>query len=397
VNVWDFVRLELIRDLTPTLYGSVFRNPEYFWDRGLAFEYWSGGPQPFDEDKARKWRADRYQQIEASVPADKGEALDLLADLFPNFASYRQGSKKVENPTDADKNKRIFHPRHFWQYFLLKVPSALFPQKEFNNFLASVRNSDQDSTAEAYTKQFRSIVTEEFKRWYFIHLIENRFDDFGLEAEKGLCLGMARNSERWSSDAFELGTAVTCTHHTLGKINNAKERTEFLKAIARASSSDLYSLILYWRLRKLEEDGSRKLLTDIDEIRPTLEEQLRAHYLGSNRPSVFEQYGSLSSQANAIEPNQFLFSWQALSEKAKADAREYLTDLLTTNPKALDAFLRLMFRLDFINDYETLKPLIDYGELSELLKRYESKLDPEKVRQFKQRYETDQPPIAEVS
>ena len=151
----------------------------------------------------------------------------------------------------------------------------------------------------------------------------------------------------------------------------------------------MYSLILYWRLKRLDEEGSRKLLAEIEAIRPVIEELLRAHYLVPTPPSVFDQYGSLSSPGNAIEPNQFLFSWQALGVDAKSDARTYLRALLATSPKDLGAFLKLMFRVDFIDDYETLRPLIDYRELSQLILKYETDLDPKKVLQFRRRYEAD--------
>jgi hypothetical protein len=122
---------------------------------------------------------------------------------------------------------------------------------------------------------------------------------------------------------------------------------------------------------------------------PVLKEQLRAHYLSTNPPSVFEQYGSLSSAPSAVEPIQFLFSWQALGADAKSDAKQYLRALLAVGPKDLDAFLKLMFRVNFIDDYETLKALIDYPELAELIRKFESSLDPEKVRQFWRRQEND--------
>jgi hypothetical protein len=48
-----------------------------------------------------------------------------------------------------------------------------------------------------------------------------------------------------------------------------------------------------------------------------------------------------------------------------------------------------MFRVKFIDDYETLKALVDYPELAELIRKFEASLDPEKVRQFHGRYESD--------
>ena len=392
VNVWDFVRLELIRDIAPTVYGLIFRNAERFWNAGLAFEIWTNRKEePYDEGKATKWRADFYKDnVEPQVTGDRQQVLKLLSDLFPHFAAYRQNSKtETLDAAEAEKNKRIFHPRHFWQYFLLKVPSQLFSQKEFGAFVSSMRDLDEEAVAQTFSKTFRSMISEDFKRWYFMHLIEGRFEELPLQTKLGLCRGMARNSALWSTDAFELLTAVKCTYETLGMMADDSTRQEFLRAVVRESESDLYVLIFFWRAERLAKEGQPQLLPDLEEIRPAIKEQLRSHYLGPDPPSVFEQYGKLGS--GGIEPNQFLFSWQLLGPDANSDAKEYLRRLFARHPKDIGDFLKLMFRVDFIDDYSILKPLIDYKELSELIRLNESILDPEKVRKFTRRYEAENP------
>ncbi|MFZ1007152.1 MAG: hypothetical protein WAN65_09960, partial [Candidatus Sulfotelmatobacter sp.] len=388
VNVWDFVRLELIRDIAPSLYGVIFRNPHRFWEEGIAFEIWTKRTAPYDDDKANKWRADFYKTNVETIVGDNRHVLQLLADLFPYFAAYRRGSKpETPNGREAEMNKRLFHPRHFWQYFLLKIPSQLFSQREFNAFVSSLQHGNEEFAAQAFGKTFRSLISEDFKRWYFVHLIENRFEEFSLQVKQGLCRGMARNSALWSLDAFELLTAVDCTHKTLGMITDDSARRAFLHNVIRECESDLYAVILFWRLEKLEKEAQQKFLPDLQEIRTPLRDQLRSHYLSSDPPSVFEQYGKLGT--GGIEPNQFLFSWQALDPDAKSDAREYLRKLFVRRPNDLDKFLKLMFRVDFIDDYTILKPLIDYKELSEMITLNEGILDPEKVRKFRRRYEAD--------
>jgi hypothetical protein len=396
VNVWDFVRLELIRDIVPGLYGLIFRNPNYFWEGGLAFEVWAKNPAPLHEDKASKWRADFYKKNVEMIVGDREPVLQLLSDLFPAFAAYRRGSKPetVSGP-EAEKNRRLFHPRHFWQYFLLKVPSQLFPQKEFAGFVSSVQSLDEEKVARSFDKMFRSMRSEDFKRWYFMHLIENRFAEFGLRAKQGLCRGMARNSALWSLDAFELFTAVSCTHETLGMITSRTDRLKFLGNVIQESQSDLYALNLFRQLVEKEKEAQQKLTPELDEFVPILEQQLHSHYIRPDAPSVFEQYGNLGSGANRIEPNQFLFSWQRLSPSANADAREYLRELFRRRPKDLDEFLKLMFRVDFIDDYTILKPLINYQELNELISQNANILDPNKVQKFKRRYDSDVSPSVE--
>jgi hypothetical protein len=50
-----------------------------------------------------------------------------------------------------------------------------------------------------------------------------------------------------------------------------------------------------------------------------------------------------------------------------------------------------MFRVEFIDDYTTLRPLIDYKDLSELIRLNESVLDPEKVLEFRRRFDAESP------
>ena len=48
-----------------------------------------------------------------------------------------------------------------------------------------------------------------------------------------------------------------------------------------------------------------------------------------------------------------------------------------------------MFRVEFLDDYTSLKPLINYRELSRLIDRHVELLDSDKVEQFRARYEAE--------
>jgi hypothetical protein len=243
----------MIRDISPRLYEAIFQNPEYFYRRDFAFETSFKGSLSFDKDEAKKERAAFYDKMFASIPEDKQYVFKLLEGLFPDFAAYRKifGVEAVD-AGEAERTKRIFHPRCFRQYFLLKVPSELFPQKSLNVFIESVRNlKREEEVADKFDKVFQSIVKEDYKRWHFMHLVENRFDEFSLEVTRGICRGMTRNSALWSLDAFELMIAIQRTRETLGKMQDKADRQTFLRTIIDDSSSDLYILAL---LRRLEDE-----------------------------------------------------------------------------------------------------------------------------------------------
>jgi hypothetical protein len=412
VNIEDFIRLELIRDIAPDLYDRIYRKREYYWNQSFAFEVGFRDPSLLDKEDARKEREAEYTKVEAIVPDEKLYVLQLLADMFPYFASYRKKfTTNTVSSTEAEKDKRIFHPRCFRQYFLSKVPSELYPQKEFEKFLSSVRQMSEEDAARLFTKTFQSVVSEDFKRWHFMHLIENQFNEVELQAAKGLCRGMARNSALWQFDAFELMIAIDATHKTLKSIIDDVERVELLRAIVRESTSPLYTLSLVSRLEQMikadplmlaegeqfkargfyssENETNKKLLSNLQTVKGYIEEQLREYYLAPEAPSVFEQFGSFGSSVNRIEPNIVLVEWNRLGSGAATDQREYLRNLFTRKPKDLDAFLKLMIRVDFIDDYTGLKILIDYKDLSEMITLNEGALDQEKVSKFRERYNAE--------
>jgi hypothetical protein len=406
VNIEDFIGLELVRDIEPSLYEHIYRSPEYFWRREFAFETSFKGPDPMDKDRAKKERVAFYEQIKATLPTDKQYVLQLLEDLFPDFGGQQE--KFMREPVgavEAERNRRIFHPRCFRQYFLLKVPSELFSQKDFKSFASSIRTQDENGVVRAFNQTFRSVVKEEFKRWHFMHLIDNDFANFGLPVQRGLCRGMAQNSALWQADAFELLIAVTSTRETLAKIRESNERKEFLRSIVRESASDLFALMLIRRIEydlglALKEGEQYRtlgfgptdankvtpLLSDLQEIKAFAAQHVRERYLRPDAPSVFEQFSNLGDGVNRIEPNLFLFNWQSLGQEAQVDEKKYLRDLFTKRPQDLNEFLKLMFRVQFIDDYTQLKPLIDYKELSDLIDLNEGLLDHERVAQFRERY-----------
>jgi hypothetical protein len=411
VNAEDFIRLELIREIEPNLYEQIYSSPEYFWSREFAFEAPLKGPSVFDKDEAKKERAVFYEQTKAAAPPERQYVFQLLADLFPHFARYQEKFiAKTVDAVEAEKDRRICHPRYFRSYFLLNVPSELFSQKDFQSFVQSVRDEGEDKAVDVFNRTYRS-VKGDFTRWHFVHLVENAFDDFKLQVRRGLCRAMAQNSALWQGDAFELLIAISTTRETLKKTAESDGRQELLRAIIRESASTLYTLIL---LRRLEydlnsvlaegeqyravgfgppnSDTNRKLLSDLQAIKAFATEHVRERYIRPDAPSVFEQFGSLGSGVNRIEPNIFLFNWQYLGSDAQADERKYLQNLFVKRPKDLNAFLNLMFRVEFIDDYTQLKPLIDYKELSELITMNEAFLERDNVEQFRKRYDAERGP-----
>jgi KAP family P-loop domain len=381
VNVQDFARLELVRDIAPTVYETIYKNPEYFYDGDLAFEVRFSSRFDLDEAKAKKQRADFYTTMIEGLPPDIRYVSQVLEELFPFFADYKGkfGRRREEAPI-VEKDKRIFHPRCFRQYFLLKVPSELFSQKEFNNFLASIRNATEEGVKKRFNETFRAIEKEDFKRWHFVHRIDSVFEDFTLTTDRGLCRGMAEVSRVWSSDAFEFLAAARCTRSTLSKIKDSAEKQKFLLLLIKEYTSTLCALLL---IEFLEKEALGQMPSDLQPIHDRLKDKIREHYLVPDAPSVFEEF---HTDLGRIEPIQLFLAWRRLGTDAALDQEKYLLDLLNRRPTDLNQFLKFMFRIDFMDDYAALRPIIDYDRLAKLIDVNVEVLDVTKVQQFRKRY-----------
>jgi hypothetical protein len=387
VNVEDFVRLELVRDIAPSIYEEIYLNPENFYDADLAFEVAytaKGALATLDDTKAKQKRADYYDRILAEVPSDKQYVSQILEDLFPLFAAYkgRIGTAHV-SAHEAEVKKRLFHPRYFRQYFMLKVPSELVSEEEFTAFLSEVRDASEEKAMGTFNTTFRAMVKEDFKRWHFVHRIENIFDGLSLRVARGLCRGMAQNSSIWSSDSFEFMSAVRCTLTTLSKMTVVSERESFLELLIREYGSSLCALLL---VEILEKEARDRLPSNLQRIKDVLKKVMRERYLVRDAPSVFEEF---ENDMGRIEPIRFLFAWRHLGSDAEQEQRKYLLDLLARRSSDLNWFLKAMFRVDFMDDYSALKPLVDYDKLADLVNRNGNVLDNGVVEKFRARYKAD--------
>jgi len=317
----------------------------------------------------------------AARPGDKHDLAQVLEGLFPSFAEYRGklGGRSVDGAT-AEKDKRIFHPRFFRQYFLLKVPSELFSQKEFNAFQSPIRSATEDEVKRKTSEMVRSLEQEDFKRWHFVHRIETVFEGFNATTKRGLCRGLVANSQLWSSDAFEFFDAVRCIRMALSDMKDSSDRQAFLMIVTAESTSTLCALLM---VEMLQKEAPEVMPPDHRPIEMALAEKMRRHYLDSGAPSIFEEF---SADAGKIEPIQLLFGWRRLGPDAAQDQERYLVDLFARRPADMNGLLKSMFRIEFMDDYTALKPLINYDRLAELIDRNAEILDQSKVQDFRNRY-----------
>lgn len=383
VNTEDFIRLELVREMAPMIYQTIYNEPEYFYEAALAFESQLTGPLSSDAGKARKQRAEFYEEMLKTLPAGTEGLPDLLEALFPRFAEYRGKPLRPMDPLTMEKEKRIFHPRCFRQYFLLKVPSELFSRREFDKFLASIRSSTEAGATGQFNEVFRSMGEEGFKRWHFVHQIEMDFDSLSMKTSRGLCRGFAQNSHSWTSDAFESMSAIDCTRKTLRKMTTDSERESFIVELISESSSMLYAFFL---VNRLVMDSQAEVQLHRGLIQKGLKREMHTRYMIKDAPSVFEQ---LRTEGGRIDPIWLLMEWRRLGADAESEQESYLLDLFGRRPADLNFFLRTMFRAEFLDDYTNLKPLIDYARLAELIKANASLLDEAKVQAFCQRYKAE--------
>src|SRR5262249_52887698 len=81
INMSDLVRLELIRDLAPSVYEGVYERPEYFFESEMAFEVRYRYLDP-DTERVAKRRSDYYGKLISNLP-NGSPVPALLERLFP--------------------------------------------------------------------------------------------------------------------------------------------------------------------------------------------------------------------------------------------------------------------------------------------------------------------------
>jgi len=166
-------------------------------------------------------------------------------------------------------------------------------------------------------------------------------------------------------------------------MKESSERESFLQLVVLESSSSLCALLL---VEILEKEARETLPSDLQQIRDVLKNKLRERYLTSGAPSVFEEF---STDMGRIEPIQFFMGWRRLGPDAELDQKRYLVELFDRRPADLNFFLKSMFRVEFLDDYNSLKPLFDYDQLAELINKNAALLDSAKVEEFRARYEAE--------
>jgi hypothetical protein len=369
VNFGDFIGIELVRSIHPSLYETIYQTPDYFLERGMML----------NEQKARELRGRFYKSLKTDVPADKSYVFGIVAELFPAFEEYEAGlTQQRPDHIEAERERRIFHPRFFRQYFLFRVPPELYSLKQFDTFVSSVKRADEEQAKEKFNAAFKAIVNEDSKRWHFMHLIDMRLAEFPIEAACGLCRGIAQNAVLWPREAFEFDIGIRATYQTLLRIEDRSNRKALLRSIIDDSGSDLYSLYVVWVIEK-DKQADQSVIADVAALEPYLQEHVARKYLSDSAPSVYDLF-------KGIDPHQFLFAWSRLGDVGAANARAYIHKLLIGNVEALKHLLKLLFRVEFIDDYAALKPLFDYDLISKLIDQQQETLDPEKVHQFRERH-----------
>ena len=281
VNIVDFVRLELVRDVAPAVYDSIYIHPQYFYDADMAFEVKFQGRTALDSTRAKDERAGFFDRMMAALPVDRKYVEEILIDLFPHFAAYKGRYLARSMPaSEAEVKQRIYHPRCFRQYFQFRVPSELFSQDEFDVFLSRIRKGSEDEVIGLFNETFKSLDKEEFKRWHFLHRIELAFDTFEMAVAQGLCRGFAQNSSIWSSDAFEFMISIRSTRKTLLRIDHLADKENFLLLLIQESSSTLCALLLY------PNSGSSSITLSLETINGALRQKLRNRYLVQRHRSM---------------------------------------------------------------------------------------------------------------
>lgn len=355
VDFVDFVALEAVRDISPETYNLVFQRANFFAQTGWAIETW-GQTHP-DRDTAKKQRADFYQK---NLGDAQGAVVALLSQLFPYVDEWKRSGgfsfgMYYGEQAEAEKDKRICHPRFFKQYFVMRVPEDYLSQKERRDFRLALDKAQSAEDAERlFVKTYESILSTIIKRWQFFKFVQELASAQDHQAE-GLAMGAAKVARHLTADAFEWENALNTILNAARAAGPGATRL-VLRAMSE-TESDAFVVFIHARFND-DKQPELQDIVDVEQLKNAMLHRFRKKYIDqSSSSSIFELPDDTVVR--------IIFPWARWG--GDADIAQLLQRELANRPARAINILHLIFPRAFIIDANAWKRFIDFRELYERL------------------------------
>ncbi|MCI0562438.1 MAG: KAP family NTPase, partial [Nitrososphaera sp.] len=210
VNFFDFVVLELIREIAPQVYEDIYSHGSYFFNPKWRIGSWLETIGT-DEKVMRRQRGEFYDLLLNDLPwRTREQVKKLLIAIFPYVVEHVEGKGLVSismgAETTVEKERRIYHPDFFPRYFIHRSPADSFGEVELAEFTSGlIATTDLKSGRQLFISKFAELRNNPSKRWDFLHRLIGSIDRIDDSRKRALASGVAVVSSEFEMDVLGFG------------------------------------------------------------------------------------------------------------------------------------------------------------------------------------------------
>ncbi len=334
LNFLDAMLLEALREISPNTYDLVYRYGYHFyypkWDWDTAFEV------PRDAKAESKRRTEFYEGLLSSVPFQDRDVVEgLLGALFPKFSDFIMG-KAAADPSGPNEKaaKRIYHVRHFPQYFIHKALRTQFGVSELVRFAQMMKESPQRESAYLLFKSTFEEISDYAKRLDFLQAMRELVNDISADQALGIVGALSDLSYRFDpSEILGEYTEARVLIFTLArKFHGTPRAFELIERVVIGAASDSFAAIVLFYLLHPERNDLFRVdeSFNIGRLKERFRQKMRAKYLSSS-------VSAFATDKQAALSN--LFRWAECDNEGVAEVNRYVISQLTANPRYVGTLL----------------------------------------------------------
>jgi hypothetical protein len=266
LNFLDAMMLEALREISANTYDLVYRYGYHLyypkWDWATALEV------PRDGKEELKRREVFYAELLASVPLqDRDVVKGLLYELFPKFRAFVDGKVAADpsGPND-DARKRIYHVRHFPQYFIHKALRTQFGVSELARFAQVMKESQRREAAYLLFKSTFEGMSDYAKRLDFLQSMRGLLGDLNPDQALGIVGALSDLSHNFDPSEVlgEFAEARILIFKLASKFQGTPRAFELLQRVIVSAASDSFAAIVMFYLLHPDRNDLFKIDESLD-------------------------------------------------------------------------------------------------------------------------------------
>jgi hypothetical protein len=364
LNLLDAMLLEALREISPNIYDLVYRYgyhwyyPKWDWDTALEV--------PREEQEELNRRRAFYKTLIASVPFQDRDVVEgLLGELFPKFSAYING-KTAPDPSGPNEKatKRIYHVRHFPQYFIHKALRTQFGVSELARFAQMMKESQRRESAYLLFKSTFEEISDYAKRLNFLQAMRELVPDINGDQALGIVGALSDLSYRFDPSEIlgEYTEARVLIFILAGKFKGTPRALELIERVVTGAASDSFAAIVVFYLLHPDRNDFFKVdeSFDIGKIKELYRQKMRSKY------SVSSISAFATDKPSALSN---LFRWAECDAEGATEVHRYVIRQLSTNPRYVGTLLNWtkMFGSFGSDELQSINKLIPIDELKRII------------------------------